>query len=335
MIPGIMINARKIDHWPSAWFTNSYFDDHTSAGISARVAAQKSFGINNTKLAKAFIGLSGEIAAKTDVFNVLEAEAAALGIDNKKDLDAFMAERIGSMDEYQKLRKLKALGDRVIHGEDSIPEGLWRFFHGKESPTEDLVLYKSLIGGLAGAMINQPASAMMQTSEIFAPVLNFGVSPTTMKGLARTSAATWRNFAGGLLNVFGINWKRTDEDIQRYRELGLNDPAVYDRITDVVLRPNRKIETFSDRVALLTQRFTQLREFSIKTKDADNVPFKPLAPFSQYAQVLNEAIIVNNWKTTKSFLGKSLEIFSHNDTSQADWSLDRWAKEMELGCSGS
>jgi len=329
LVPGIMLNARKIDHWPSSWFKNTYLDDHTIAGINARVAAQKTFGANNKRLAKAFASLEREVNAKTDILTTLETEANALGLLSKEDREAFMSERVGGKKKLEELRDLKALSDRHLRGNDSIALGLWKFFHGKESPTEDLVLYRSLLSGLLGAIINQPASAILQTSELFALVLNFGVSPTSVRAIGRASAQAWRNIAGGLLNVLGINWQRNDAEIKRYYELGLNDPVLHDRLKDVILTPNRQIHTFSDRVALVTQRLTQLRESSIKTKGSSSTPFRPLAPFSYYAQVLNEALVVNNWKITKEFIGSGLDILQDGNA-QADWTLKKWASEMNL-----
>lgn len=329
LVPGVMLNARKIDHWPASWFKNTYFDDQKIAEINTRVAAQKSFGINNQKLASAFVNLQRESDSQTDILQTLETEANALGIDNKKDREAFIADKLGGQEKFKRLTELRDLTHRTLKSEDSIQRGLWKYFHGKESPTQDLVLYKSLIGSLAGMMINQPASAMMQTSELMAPFLNFGVSPTTIRNFRRASSSAVRNMAGGILNVFGVNWKRSDEDVRRYRELGLNDPALYDQLKDVGLRPNRSIATWSDKVALITQRLTQLRESSVKTKDSDNTPFRPLAPFSYYAQVLNEAIIIGNWKITKEYIAKGLEAFS-GDIAQADLSLDQWASEIGL-----
>lgn len=329
LVPGVMLNARKIDHWPASWFKNTYFDDQKIAEINTRVAAQKSFGINNQKLASAFVNLQRESDSQTDILQTLETEANALGIDNKKDREAFIADKLGGQEKFKRLTELRDLTHRTLKSEDSIQRGLWKYFHGKESPTQDLVLYKSLIGSLAGMMINQPASAMMQTSELMAPFLNFGVSPTTIRNFRRASSGAVRNMAGGILNVFGVNWKRSDDDVRRYRELGLNDPALYDQLKDVGLRPNRSIATWSDKVALITQRLTQLRESSVKTKDSDNTPFRPLAPFSYYAQVLNEAIIIGNWKVTKEYVAKGLEAFS-GDITQADLSLDQWASEIGL-----
>lgn len=329
LVPGVMLHARKIDHWPSAWFRNTYMDDKTIAGINARVAAQKTFGVNNHRLAKAFASLERETNTKTDILTTMETEANALGFLNKEERDAYMAERVGGKDKLKELQRLKAMADRHLRGNDSIALGLWKFFHGKESPTEDLVLYRSLLSGLLGAIVNQPASAILQTSELFAPVLNFGVSPTSVRAIGRASAQVWRNMAGGLLNTLGINWQRNESEIQRYYDLGLNDPVLHDKLKDVVLTPNRQIHTFADRVALVTQRLTQLREASIKTKDSGNTPLRPLAPFSYYAQVLNEALVVNNWKITKEFIGSGLEILQDGN-SQADWTLKKWASELNL-----
>lgn len=329
LVPGVMLHARKIDHWPSAWFRNTYMDDKTIAGINARVAAQKTFGVNNNRLAKAFASLERETNAKTDVLTTMETEANALGFLNKEERDAYMAERVGGKDKLKELQRLKAMADKHLRGNDSIALGLWKFFHGKESPTQDLVLYRSLLSGLLGAIVNQPASAILQTSELFAPVLNFGVSPTSVRAIGRASAQAWRNMAGGLLNTLGINWKRNDAEIQRYYDMGLNDPVLHDKLKDVILTPNRQIHTFSDRVALVTQRLTQLREASIKTKDSGNTPLRPLAPFSYYAQVLNEALVVNNWKITKEFIGSGLEILQDGNA-QADWTLKQWAAQLNL-----
>lgn len=329
LVPGVMLHARKIDHWPSSWFSNTYMDDHTIAGINARVAAQKTFGVNNKRLAKAVASLEREVNAKTDVLTTMETEANALGFLTKEERDAYMAERVGGKDKLKELQSIKALADRHLRGNDSIALGLWKFFHGKESPTQDLVLYRSLLSGLLGAIVNQPASAILQTSELFAPVLNFGVSPTSVRAIGRASAQVWRNMAGGLLNVLGINWQRNDSEIQRYYDLGLNDPVLHDKLKDVILTPNRQIHTFADRVALVTQRLTQLRESSTKTSDSGNTPVRLLAPFSYYAQVLNEAMVVNNWKVTKEFIGSGLEILQDGNA-QADWTLKRWASELNL-----
>lgn len=329
LVPGVMLHARKIDHWPSAWFSNTYMDDHTIAGINARVAAQKTFGVNNKRLAKAVASLEREVNAKTDVLTTMETEANALGFLTKEERDAYMAERVGGKDKLKELQSIKALADRHLRGNDSVALGLWKFFHGKESPTQDLVLYRSLLSGLLGAIVNQPASAILQTSELFAPVLNFGVSPTSVRAIGRASAQVWRNMAGGLLNVLGINWQRNDSEIQRYYDLGLNDPVLHDKLKDVILTPNRQIHTFADRVALVTQRLTQLRESSTKTSDSGNTPVRLLAPFSYYAQVLNEAMVVNNWKVTKEFIGSGLEILQDGNA-QADWTLKKWASELNL-----
>lgn len=330
LVPGVMIFARKIDHWPSAWFQNVYYNDATIASTNARIAAQKVFGLNNARLEKAYNGLKRELDARVAPLREAEERAAINGL-TRAEKESFLEEALGSKEEVARLRQLRDLENRTITGNDSIAQGLWRFFHGKESPTEDLVLYRELVGALTGAIVNQPASALLQTNEILGPILNFGVSRNTVKQVGRMSAQAVRNLAGGLLNAVGINWQRTNEDIRRYHELGLNDPVLHVRLSDLVLRPNREVQSFSDRVATITRRLSELREFSVKRGDSTNTPLRPLAPFSQYAQVLNEAIIVNNWRVVKEYLGKAMESGAWTgDNAQADMTVADWAAAMNL-----
>lgn len=332
MIPGLMINAREIEHWPAGWHEYMSFDTPTINRVTERVAAQVAFGNQNERLAAAYSSAVEEY--NRDVGKLKRTEewvAQNVPSTDVKDREAALARELGGVPELKRLRKLRELGG-LVDGGNSIRNQLVTYFSGKNSSLKPLRFLQNVTQLFSGLMINQPGSALSQLAETFTPFIPFGPSAQAIRMSLRNITGTAKELAGGLIQALGVSLKRSDGWYQRAMDLGVKDYDAVKRIKDILQEPGHFDESAS------TKGVRKLRSILNTAAGAGTFTgFRPLAPFAQVNTALHMVSTVNFWKEVDDMVARGVKWVRNNPTlfgpKTADDKLVTWADR--LGYSGT
>lgn len=325
MIPGFMVHARQIEHWPSSWREHISFDSGSINRITERVAAQVAFGTNQERLVKTYNAALDEHRTLLRKLRNAEAKVAETSTSKKaKEREDVLAREVGGPEELKRLRKARELHG-LIEGNGSIRNQMVDYFTGKYSPIKTARFMQQLTGTFAGLMINQPGSALSQMAETFTPFIVFGASPQAIRMSTRNLGATAKELAGGLVQALGISLKRSDRDYQRAMELGVGDSEASRRIRDILNEPEFAGES---RAARLLRQARQTQNLSVGS--GDYTAFRPAAPFQQTAIALHLAGTVNFWKEVQSQVLDGVEWVQNNAGEvPGNLSVNDWAGKLD------
>lgn len=332
MIPGFMVNAREIEHWPAGWSEYLSFDTHTINRVGERMAAQAAFGNQNERLVTAY--KAGVEEFKREVSKLDRAkERVAQNVPSKdeKVIEAALAQEVGGATALKRLSKLAELKG-LVEGGSSIENQLVTYFNGKNSSLRPERFLQNLVSLFSGMMVNQPGSALSQLAETFTPFLAFGASPQAIRMAMRNVTGTAKELAGGLVQALGISLKRSDQWYQRARELGVTDYDAVRKIKDVLDEPSYPGESTA------SSGVRKLR--SLLNTPAGRGSFTSLrlaAPFTQTNVAMHLVGTVNFWKEVDSMVARGVKWAKDNAASVsstlADDSISKWADR--LGYSGN
>lgn len=334
MIPGFMVNSRKIQHWPSIWTQHLMFDRRTNSRVSARVAAEVSFGVEQERLAKAYETMLKESDnGLVRLDNALARVSAEVVASDKKVIEAALEKEVGGKEELKRLRKLRRMM-RFLQGTRSIRSQLTDYFRGMDSPVRPIRLGQQMVGLFSRLMINQPGSALGNLADVFSPMLTFGVSAPTIRSTLRNIGVVGIDGATGLVSPFGIQlgmWSRMEE---RFNELGMGDPMAVAKAKDLLLRETSPYDNTKYNSLVVGLRKVQEAQ-DITVGSSKRTQLRPVAPFNQTSIMVDRANVINTWQMVQDFVARGMEAYDAgigaSDDVLSKWTAEQWAKELEMG----
>lgn len=338
MVPSFIINPQKVEHLPSLWFDFASFDRQTNHRLSYVVAAEVHLGVHSEKFASSYGTALSE--AKEDVDKLRRAESKVLDASettDTKEIDKALAQELGGENELAKLRKLRERYDAYLDPTkaSAIPSLLSVYMRGKNSPTKPMRFAQQLISFFAGWMINQPGSALSQSADGFNPLIQLGVSPTSVRYVLRNFKGAARDFAGGLAHAIGWDWSIQDRIHQRRLANGQRDPAAVMKFTDLFLRTTDTNATKWERAAAFLRHVSELQNLSVGKKGPSNfTALRPFGVFNQIATGFQSIGATNMAHLVEDFVYKGMDYIRNKAPAMgsdlAKLSAAEWAERIGL-----
>lgn len=334
MVSTFMFHSRQIEHWPASMFSYAEFDRHSSHRMNQKVAAQTAFGPEQERLSGIYETLVKEVASGVEKLNNAQSKVEGAEPDGKK-LEAALEKEVGGKEELKRLRKLKELQRRL----PKIKEGLIEYFRGAYSTLVPERFIHQLTSTLAGAIVNQPATALGQFVETFSPIFAYGVSPASMKLSLRTLASAGKELAGGLVEAFGAHFDRVGKYRQMWLDYGQGDPAATLKLVDAIATQptpytgNGYIDRGLRAMTLALQKVQAAQSVGLGKKDGQQKFTVPrlLAPFVTVSRALHAGVTQNLWRMTDEYVSRALEVQNSRGNSWAlgpETTTAEWAKAL-------
>jgi len=320
VVPNAMIDARAYDHWPVEWFTYHKFDRNDNARLAERVSGQMHFGRNSEVLDNTYKSLLNDTNQMEAKLRVVLGQAERMTPSGRRRDIKAAAAKILDKDKSQALSKLKNGTERLdylLKVEERAPQV--RAFLGEFSDyfqrgNQDVGSLRwgvRIAQELASLMVNQPGTAIQQLATMFDIPVQWGASPTMLNVTRRVVGLTAKDIAGSLAQ--GIGWKFLNLSTyeRRFKELGLIDPEISRRFSDVtaVLQGEEH-----NRLARASRVMKDLQSFTVNPlrERAQYTPLRPLAPFSQTVMSANRALTIAIWELADRYVSKGMEYLKRN-----------------------
>jgi hypothetical protein len=330
LAPNLMIDARTLDRWPTAWTEYLFFDPHTNHQLARRVAAQVAFGRDTDRLANVWATMEDELEAAASSYDeIMERgrRAGYVGSKLRKFVEADYVQRLGAAKgkaEFARIEKLSKLRPVISDARDSLRA----FFTSRANQLDATRLAAQIGQTIAFGMLNNPGTALLNLADLFAPVAQGGVSTSTLKQVLRNWRHLSEGVAGSLGQAIGLDLMKSSRLQNLYVEMGLNDPAValqYIGRTEDGFRsditadqaPVGRQEAAASRGLRV---FTRALSFGVTPKgDASRfTALRPLAPFQQFVHETMRASTLSTWRRVEDMVLRGIEYFAANPQYAAD-----------------
>jgi len=156
----LMIDARTLDRWPTAWSEHLMFDPQTNHQLARRVAAQVAFGRDTERLAQAWDTLEKDLAAARAEYEAIVAREQRAGFTGRKlrqRVEADYVARLGAKGkaEFARVERLAKLQPVIREAKEQV-----RAFFSSKHNQLDAVRFASQLGStVAFGMLNNAGTA--------------------------------------------------------------------------------------------------------------------------------------------------------------------------------
>lgn len=308
MFANALIDARQIDHLPSAWFDYHDFDQRDTFKTAERIAAEGAYGRNGEYLDADLQAVNDyvkdsrtKLAAVTSEVKSNNPEAAGKVL--KKLIIAKLS--TGGKDgvaEYNRLDKI----NRRANLPQKFIRGISDYYRKDNAPDGTLRVITRASHLLGQLMTNQPSSALTLGTQLVDMNLRFGSSKAVQKQTLGNFGIAGKEVAGSLLNAIGVQLK-SDGDNQLWNDLGLTDPANVRKFGDIFDRLHGE--------SALAHGFRATHEL-LDTPIGSSNPsqfVKLRAGIFNYAgQVADKTITKGVWRLTRGLIGKGVDFYRDN-----------------------
>lgn len=325
----LMIDARTLDRWPTAWTEYLFFDPHTNHALARRVSAQVAFGRDTSRLAQVWATLEKEMDAVKAEFDAVADRERKIGFTGRKlrtRIEADYVRRLGAKGraEFARAERIVELRPAVAEARDQI-----RAFFSSKHNQLDAVRFASQLGQtVAFGMLNSPGTALVNLADLFAPVAQGGVSGATLKHVLSNWKYLGEGVAGSLAQAVGLDLLKSSRLQNLYVSMGFNDPAValqYIAKTEDGLRSDivadQAARGFDESAATKAMRlFQRTVAFGITPKGEDSrfTALRPLAPFQQFVLETMRASTLSTWQRVEDMILGGLEYFAKHPNDARD-----------------
>lgn len=314
----LMIDARTAQRWPAAWTRYLEFTVSENHRLAQRVAAQAAFDRGTRKLASLWTTLDHEIKTSVDRLGNARREAEMTGLTGralKKELETRLGEA-----EFARLKRLEALAPRLAREKEHL-----RAYFLRAHSTVDGNNFVSALGSfIARGMLNGPGQALGNLSDLFAPLLDGGVSGTTLRHVASNWKELGSGIAGSLAQAVGLDLKLSSDEARAYVSEGHNDAATsleYIGRTEDGFRSDLASQARTSPAGVVTkglQLFSRAMDFAItpRGEQSNYTGLRPLAPFQQFVLETMRASTISTWRRVGNMVLQGMEYF-HAHPAQA------------------
>lgn len=336
MVPGVMIDARVLERWPTGWSEYLAFDAQTNHNLITRIAAQVAFGRDQEGLGSDFETLRNEVDAMVARLEAVEREEKERG-GTPSQIEARVVRRLGKA-EHKRLQRARELQPYVKRSMDMVLD----YYSSKHTDLGATRWATALVQTMAGMLLNQPGSALMQFSEMFSPLIESGLSGSTLKQVLRN----WRYFGedliGSLAQGVGLELFSQSRLSRLYNDMGLGDPAVQRKFvqftedgvrSDIFADMGRRNESGDIGIGTrILRRIPRLMEIPVNLRGerAGYTVLRPLAPFTQATTMTNRALTLSLWRRVEDMVAKGLEYFEANPLRLEDPTFTLDAEKLGL-----
>jgi hypothetical protein len=338
----LMIDARTLDRWPTAWTEYQFFDPHSNHALARRVASQIAFGRDTERLAQVWSTLEKEIDATKASHDAIAARGQRQGLAGKalrKYVEGDYIARLGAAKgkaEFARVERLVKLRPVIAESKDAIRA----FFGSKHNQLEATRFVSQLGQTIAFGMLNNPGTALMNLADLFAPVAQGGVSATTIKQVLRNWKHVGEGIAGSAAQAVGLDLMKSSRLQNLWVALNQNDPAVAlqyiartedgfrsDLTADGAARGHT--ESPLTKVLRLYQRTVSFGVTSRGEKSRFTA-LRPLAPFQQFVHETMRASTLSTWERVEDMVSRGIEYFNANPGQANDPTFKLTANELGL-----
>lgn len=311
MVANTMIDARRINHMPSSWFTFHDFDHRDMVSMGERVAAEIAFGRDQGGLANDLKTIGEEVKAAKDK---LDDTRALVQIENPnarpKEFEKALRAKLGDT-EYKRLTAYERNAPQL----DTAIKEIAEHFRKDNNPDANFKVFTRAAQALSGLLVNQPSSAIAQMAALTDLMLRYGASGGMLKATAQTVATGGKELAASLAQSVGIQMFNDGEEHKRYIENGLGDPGVTHTFKGAFTRQEGESGT--------AHFFRGLREamgFGINPlgDKAQHTVIRPLQPFVTSAILANKSLTETVWKIANNWVARGLDFYKANPNALAD-----------------
>jgi hypothetical protein len=297
MVANTMIDARRINHMPSSWFTFHDFDHRDLVSMGERVAAEIAFGRDQAGLANDLKTLGEEVKAAKDK---LDDARALVQIENPnaraKEFEKALRAKLGEQ-EYKRLIVYERNAPQLDRSIKEIAE----HFRKDNNPDANFRAFTRLAQAISGLLVNQPSSAISQMAATTDLMLRYGASGSLLKASGDTVATAGKELVASLAQVVGIQMFNDGEEHRRFIENGLGDPGVTHSFRGAFIRQEGE--------SAGAHFFRGIREatgFGLNAlgKKAEHTVIRPLQPFVTSAILANKALTESIWKIASNWVNK-------------------------------
>jgi hypothetical protein len=260
----------------------------------------------------------------------IEARERRLGFAGRelaKRVEADYVGRLGATAgkaEYRRIQRLVKLRPVIAESKDSI-----RAFFSSKHNQLDAVRFASQVGqAMAFGMLNNPGTALVNLADLFAPVIQSGVSATTLKQVANNWRFLGEGVAGSVAQALGLDILKSSRLQNLYVEMQLNDPSValrYIAGTEDGLRSDitsdQAARGFNESAVTKALRLYQRAVSFGVTPLGEASRFtalRPLAPFQQFVLETMRASTLSTWQRAEDMVLSGLRYLDANPAAAAD-----------------
>jgi len=340
--PNLMIDARTLDRWPTAWTEYLMFDPHTNHALARRVAGQVAFGRDTERLAQVWATLEKEMDAAKAAHDAIVDRERKLGFAGRKlrqRVEADYVARLGATKgktEFARIERIAQLRPVIAEAKDQI-----RAFFGSKHNQADATRLASQLGQtVAFGMLNNPGTALVNLADLFAPVAQGGVSGATLKQVANNWKHLGEGVAGSLAQAVGLDLMKSSRLQNLYVAMGLNDPATSlqyiakteDGFRSDIAGDNAARGFDESAVTKALRVFQRTVSFGITPAGEKSrfTALRPLAPFQQFVLETMRASTLSTWQRVEDMVLRGLEHFDANPAEANDPNFRLTADELGM-----
>lgn len=307
MTPSYLIDASEVQDLPAPWFDYHSYDQEDVFRSAERISSQINFGRGQEQLAR--------------LFETLTTEARAAEYKLKEERDKVLEQHptwTKKQVEKQVKLNLKDAYKPLAQQEQRIPliakvvKQVSDYYRRNASPDTMMRTVSRAFGNLGGVYVNNPGSAIYQNSDIFNPVMKYGVSGRTLKatgkGVKELGSETVKSFA----QAFGLQILKGNKYHDRRVRIGQIDPARARKFQDIFDRLENEsagshlARSFGD---IMGTTFNPLGE------KAESVVIRPLQPFTTSALLVNRGLTTSLWSLIEDYAADGYAYLKNNPDS--------------------
>lgn len=349
MVRNLMIDARVLERWPTAWTEYVAFDTQTNRNLNARVAAQVAFGRDQERLAAAFETLRNETRTQLVQYRTWERQAIEAGLSTARirpTRQGGSAQLLSAVDKEVRKRFVTQYGEakgtaefnRLRNMAEREPliatmEQMIQGYYGSKESDLGATRTASAAGSLlAFGMLNQPGTALMQATELFSPIIQGGVSAASMRQVLRGLTYFGEDLAGSFGQAIGLQMGQGSRLSQKFKQLGLTDAGATRRLLDALGDKGRRGDTDIGAGTRWLRRIPQAIGAGITRRGADSryTVLRPLAPFQSANLSLHRANTLGLWSRVEDMVLRGMEFFDANPAEAADPSFELTAEALGM-----
>lgn len=330
LTPNLMIDARVLDRWPTAWTEHLFFDLHTNHQLARRVAGQVAFGRDTERLAQVWGTLERELDLAAAAHEEVRERGRRLGLAGK-DLDrhtrADYERRLGAgpgAAEYARVERLVKLRPAIQQARENVR----LFFSTKHNQLDAPKLAAQLGQTVAFGMLNNPGTALLNLADLFSPLLQSGVSTSTLRQVLRNWKHLGQGVAGSLAQAVGYDLLKSSRLQATYVEMGLNDPAVALQYL-AKTEDGWRSDLTADHAARGREELAASRALRIFTRalgagitptgeKARFTALRPLAPFQSFVLETMRASTLSTWQRVEDMVAQGVRWLDRNPVAARD-----------------
>ena len=308
MMPSAMIDARVVNNLPHDWFDYHSYDARDMFTTRQRIAAELAFDRNQTGLQKQFEDLMSVVNTSKSKVGAVRRSLQIAGNQNptSKEVRAELIKRSGG--NVEEADRLLAHEKRARFVSESADQ-LSKFFRKDNSPDGTLQSISRVAHEIGQLMVQQPASAIRQMEQVFAPFLKYGASSDVLGAMRGVAKSIGQDAIGSLGQAIGLQLGNSGEDQALFDRLKLTDPDKVRAWHDAFEPMEGEKPLARGFRAMNTLLGTPLNRLG---EQAQHPVLRPLQPFTTTSMMIDSSLTKFNWRMAKLYAGRGMDFYRSN-----------------------